>query len=129
MDDHHPRLRRVYIFFCGGSLGRLRRPGRVPRCTRLRPVKDLKNCTRSWLILVFIVISDFNQAVLGGLGYSGGAIATGWAAALHASYAPELNIKGWSMGGTPANTTAVLQTVDGMPKTRAWTRLLTFFFC
>ena len=40
-----------------------------------------------------------------GFGYSGGAIATGWAAALQPSYAPELTSKlvGWSYGGTPAN--------------------------
>jgi hypothetical protein len=40
-----------------------------------------------------------------GVGYSGGAIATGWAAALQGNYAPELNVKGWSAGGTPANLT------------------------
>lgn len=40
-------------------------------------------------------------------GYSGGAIATGWAASLQPSYAPELPIKGWAHGGTPANLTGV----------------------
>jgi hypothetical protein len=45
-----------------------------------------------------------NNAIVG-IGYSGGAIATGWAAALQNNYAPELNIKGWSSGGTPANIT------------------------
>lgn len=39
-------------------------------------------------------------------GYSGGASAIGWAAALHSSYAPELNIVGAAHGGTPANLTA-----------------------
>jgi hypothetical protein len=36
-------------------------------------------------------------------GYSGGAIATGWAAALAPSYARELRIVGAATGGTPAN--------------------------
>lgn len=40
-----------------------------------------------------------------GVGYSGGAIATGWAAGLHPTYAPELDVKGWALGGTPANLT------------------------
>ena len=48
-----------------------------------------------------------------GVGYSGGAIATGWAASLHPNYAPELPIKGWVQGGTPANLTGTLEFVDG----------------
>lgn len=47
-----------------------------------------------------------------GTGYSGGAIATGWAASLHPSYAPELHIKGWVAGGTPANLTGTLLFID-----------------
>ncbi len=47
------------------------------------------------------------------VGYSGGAIAGGWAASLQPSYAPELNMKGFIIGGTPANLTQVLVTVDG----------------
>lgn len=47
-----------------------------------------------------------------GVGYSGGAIATGWAAGLQPSYAPELSIKGWVSGGTPANLTGVLVYID-----------------
>ncbi|KAL5043015.1 hypothetical protein BDW71DRAFT_216570 [Aspergillus fruticulosus] len=46
-------------------------------------------------------------------GYSGGAIATGWAASLHPAYAPELNVKGWAMGGTPANLTGTFYYLDG----------------
>jgi hypothetical protein len=46
-----------------------------------------------------------NSNAIVGIGYSGGAIATGWAAALQNSYAPELKVKGWSSGGTPANIT------------------------
>ncbi|KAF2149101.1 LIP-domain-containing protein [Myriangium duriaei CBS 260.36] len=47
-----------------------------------------------------------------GVGYSGGAIATGWAASLAPSYAPELPVKGWAQGGTPANLTAVTNKID-----------------
>jgi hypothetical protein len=39
-------------------------------------------------------------------GYSGGAAAVAWAAALKTSYAPDLNIVGVAQGGTPANLTA-----------------------
>lgn len=38
-------------------------------------------------------------------GYSGGAIATGFAASYAADYAPELPIVGYAIGGTPANIT------------------------
>ncbi|CEN61088.1 hypothetical protein ASPCAL07754 [Aspergillus calidoustus] len=47
-----------------------------------------------------------------GTGYSGGAIATGWAAALHRTYAPELNVRGWAQGGTPSNLTGTLLWLD-----------------
>ncbi|KAM3446346.1 hypothetical protein MY3296_009767 [Beauveria thailandica] len=46
-------------------------------------------------------------------GYSGGAIASGWAASLHPTYAPEINLKGVLAGGTPANLSEVLLYVDG----------------
>lgn len=49
-----------------------------------------------------------SKPMIVGVGYSGGAIATGWAAQLQQRYAPELNIKGWSAGGTPANLTGTL---------------------
>ncbi|KAI4735342.1 LIP-domain-containing protein [Aureobasidium sp. EXF-12298] len=48
-----------------------------------------------------------------GYGYSGGAIATGWAASLVSSYAPELNVLGWAQGGTPANLTGTAVFIDG----------------
>ncbi|KAF7972353.1 hypothetical protein HWV62_18132 [Athelia sp. TMB] len=54
-----------------------------------------------------------SDATVGAYGYSGGAIATGWAASLQQTYAPELNVKGWAFGGTPANITAALQNVEG----------------
>lgn len=47
-----------------------------------------------------------------GVGYSGGAIATGWAASLQPNYAPELSIKGWVQGGTPSNLTGTLLQID-----------------
>ncbi|WP_158608564.1 lipase family protein [Stagnimonas aquatica] len=43
---------------------------------------------------------------VGMMGYSGGAIATGWAAALQPRYAPELNLVGVAAGGLPANLEA-----------------------
>lgn len=46
-------------------------------------------------------------------GYSGGAIATGWAAQLQAQYAPELNIKASALGGTPADMIAIGKRMDG----------------
>ncbi|KZP05168.1 LIP-domain-containing protein [Athelia psychrophila] len=53
------------------------------------------------------------NATIGGYGYSGGAIATGWAASLQPTYAPELNVVGWAIGGTPANVTSTMQNVEG----------------
>lgn len=47
------------------------------------------------------------------IGYSGGSIASMWAAGLQPSYAPELNIKGWVGGGVPANFTGVIEHIDG----------------
>lgn len=47
-----------------------------------------------------------------GVGYSGGAIATAWAASLHAAYAGDLRIKGWTSGGTPVDTRATLLHLD-----------------
>ncbi|KAI7360784.1 LIP-domain-containing protein [Hortaea werneckii] len=52
-----------------------------------------------------------NPAIVG-VGYSGGAIATGWAASLQPTYASELNIKGWAAGGTPANLTGTTVYID-----------------
>ncbi|KAI5271562.1 LIP-domain-containing protein [Aureobasidium subglaciale] len=48
-----------------------------------------------------------------GYGYSGGGIATGWAASLLSTYAPELNVIGWASGGTPANLTGTAVFIDG----------------
>ncbi|WP_158887397.1 lipase family protein [Amycolatopsis anabasis] len=46
-------------------------------------------------------------------GYSGGALAAGWASELQPSYAPELNIKGVAEGGLPVNPTNVLRGANG----------------
>ncbi|MFQ6331278.1 lipase family protein [Nocardia sp. CWNU-33] len=48
-------------------------------------------------------------------GYSGGAAATGWAAELQPSYAPELKFVGAAIGGVPADLPAVIEYVDGGP--------------
>jgi hypothetical protein len=40
-------------------------------------------------------------------GYSGGALASEWAAELQVQYAPELSIAGAALGGSPANITSV----------------------
>ncbi|CAO3626187.1 unnamed protein product [Cunninghamella echinulata] len=48
-------------------------------------------------------------------GYSGGALATGWAVQLQPSYAPELSFIGAALGGTPVNINATLNAVDGSP--------------
>ena len=46
-------------------------------------------------------------------GFSGGAAASGWAAQLQPSYAPELTFVGAALGGLPANLSAVMANVDG----------------
>lgn len=49
-------------------------------------------------------------------GYSGGAIATGWAASLAPSYAQELNLVGATVGGTPSDFSLLSETMDrGLP--------------
>ncbi|KAH7014081.1 secretory lipase-domain-containing protein [Microdochium trichocladiopsis] len=45
-------------------------------------------------------------------GYSGGALASEWAAELQASYAPELNIIGMAIGGTTPNVQNVYNTIN-----------------
>lgn len=45
-------------------------------------------------------------------GYSGGALATEWAAELQADYASELSFAGSAMGGLTPNVTSVLETIN-----------------
>lgn len=52
-------------------------------------------------------------------GYSGGAIATAWAASLQRTYAPELDIVGAASGGTPADVIGVVRNVDTNPAINA----------
>ena len=53
------------------------------------------------------------SAPMGIEGYSQGGGAGGWAAEQHASYAPDLNLKGVAIGGTPANLQAVASNING----------------
>ncbi|AHH15167.1 putative lipase [Nocardia nova SH22a] len=53
------------------------------------------------------------DARIGMYGYSGGAIATGHAAELKSSYAPELNIVGTAEGGVPADLGMTLNVANG----------------
>jgi hypothetical protein len=46
-------------------------------------------------------------------GYSGGALASEWAAELQVQYAPELNFSGAALGGLTPNVTSVTNTVNG----------------
>lgn len=67
---------------------------------------------------------QFPAAALAGspttmIGYSGGAIATVWAAQLQPSYAPELRILGAAAGGTPADLSLLRATMDGKPPASA----------
>lgn len=48
-------------------------------------------------------------------GYSGGGLASGWAAELQPTYAPELDVKGVAAGGMPSDLTAAGRLIDGGP--------------
>lgn len=48
-------------------------------------------------------------------GYSGGSLASEWAAELQPSYAPELHFQGAALGGLIGNDTNVLVTINGGP--------------
>ena len=71
-------------------------------------------------------------------GYSGGGLASAWAAEMAPAYAPELNIVGVSEGGVPRDIYAVARNLDGGPfsaielagsvgMSRAYPQLLTLF--
>jgi hypothetical protein len=53
------------------------------------------------------------DAPIGIIGFSQGGAATGWAAELASTYAPELNIVGVAPGGVPANLIRVGEYLDG----------------
>lgn len=48
-------------------------------------------------------------------GYSGGSLASGWAAQLQASYAPKLIVRGVAVGGYVTNTAQAVEAVNGGP--------------
>lgn len=52
-------------------------------------------------------------------GYSGGAIAMGWTASLQKTYAPELNLVGFTLGGTPADLIGIMKNIDATSSTAA----------
>lgn len=56
------------------------------------------------------LVSDAKYAMWG---YSGGALASEWAAELQVQYAPELEFAGAALGGLTPNVTSVLETVNG----------------
>jgi hypothetical protein len=58
-------------------------------------------------------LDDRAATPVGLIGYSGGAQPTAWANELAPSYAPELNIKGASIGGTPANPEMYMRFMSG----------------
>ncbi|WP_167473633.1 lipase family protein [Nocardia arthritidis] len=58
-------------------------------------------------------------------GFSGGSIATEFAAELAPAYSPELNIVGAALGGYPVDLTNVVSYVDG---TQEWASLLPYVF-
>ncbi|HKY78271.1 MAG TPA: lipase family protein [Acidimicrobiia bacterium] len=53
------------------------------------------------------------ETPVGMWGYSGGGLATSWAAQLHPAYASELNIVGVASGGTPGDFEAAARQIDG----------------
>lgn len=53
------------------------------------------------------------QTKVGLLGYSGGAMASAWAAELHPTYAPEIQLVGAGVGGVPVDIGNVARKVDG----------------
>ena len=58
---------------------------------------------------------DSSTAKYAMAGYSGGALASEWAAELQVQYAPELNFAGIALGGLTSNSTGVLEAVNGGP--------------
>jgi hypothetical protein len=58
---------------------------------------------------------DGTATKVGFMGYSGGSIATGWAAELQPAYAPELNVQAVVEGGVGADLAAAFKNLDGGP--------------
>ncbi|TLD18497.1 hypothetical protein PspLS_10300 [Pyricularia sp. CBS 133598] len=66
-------------------------------------------------VLSFTNLTGPNEARYALWGYSGGAFASGFAAELQASYAPELDISGIALGGVLSNFTQIIYNVTGSP--------------
>ncbi|TLD07683.1 hypothetical protein PgNI_11084 [Pyricularia grisea] len=66
-------------------------------------------------VLSFTNLTDPNIARYALWGYSGGAFASGFAAELQASYAPELDFSGIALGGVLSNFTQIIYNVTGSP--------------
>ncbi|MGH3431276.1 MAG: lipase family protein [Thermocrispum sp.] len=60
-------------------------------------------------------LDGLSNSPVGLWGYSGGGLATGWAAELQPSYAPEVELAGVASGGTPADLRAAADVIDGSP--------------
>ncbi|KAH8919015.1 LIP-domain-containing protein [Atractiella rhizophila] len=73
--------------------------------------KGVLDAVRATLGFRGMSLTKFSK--VGITGYSGGAIAAGWTAALQPTYAPELNIVAVAQGGTPANSTGTSVYLDG----------------
>lgn len=63
------------------------------------------------------IMANSSNLKIGMWGYSGGSLATNWAAELQPTYAPELRIAGAAVGGTIPNITTALTTINGGPFT------------
>lgn len=76
--------------------------------------------------LQFAPLGLSSDTPVGMWGYSGGAIATAWAAALQRRYAPELPISAVAIGGTPADLIGILKNGDqpGTTNSRYFSLLL-----
>ncbi|KAK3940902.1 lipase 1 [Diplogelasinospora grovesii] len=66
--------------------------------------------TSDWLLGLPQCFEDVRYAMWG---YSGGALASEWAAELQVQYAPELVFAGAALGGLTPNVTSVLETING----------------
>lgn len=58
---------------------------------------------------------DSRHSRFGALGYSGGGIASGWAANLHESYAPDVDLVGVAQGGVPTDMTTMARMIGNWP--------------
>lgn len=75
---------------------------------------SLLDSIRATLAFKELKLAPTEKVSVVGWGYSGGAVAIGWAAQMLETYAPELSgsIKGWSMGGVPADLFQVAHHVN-----------------